>query len=192
MKLLQELNEAKRGNFKSPEISGYKNSTYDAERGNILGGGMFSNNWSREDMKKAVAEIKKSQQFKNVEKRMKYVSTAKEEANGTLCFQSDLASSVKDEYQVVKVYLGGQIRSQPYKHGKVAAATRAGNSSPFRVKSPKPHFVAGKPVESAVETYKNSLDAVASRYDKMLATQDKKVKREWGSDPMGTWHGRNE
>lgn len=182
MKLLQELNEAKRANFKGQP---YWGKGYDSKEGYITGGGMYSNNWSREDMKKAVDEIQKTSEFKAVVKIMPFNSTAKELANGTLSFKSDQPNmrggKNKEGGSTVKVYLGGQIRSETSSSFKARSITR--------IKSPKPHVIAGDPVKSAIETYKLSLKAVVDRYNKIL---DKKTKDEWGDDPMGAWHGRNE
>lgn len=170
MKLIKELNEAKRLNFKNDVISYYNKKTYDPKQGFITGGGIYSNNWSREDIKKAVDEIQTSTEFKNVEKRMKFNSTAKELANGTLSFESDQPNMRggrnHEGKSIIKVYLGGQIRSQTNSYFK--------NRSITRIKSPKPAMVAGDPVKSAVKTYKNALAAVAARYDKIQALKDKK------------------
>ena len=169
MKLIKELNEAKRLNFKNDVISYYNQKTYDPKQGFIIGGGIYSNNWSREDIKQAVDEIQTSLEFKDVEKRMEFNSTPKELANGTLSFLSDQpnmrGSSDKDGKSTIKVYLGGQIRSETSSYYKVRSITR--------IKSPKPAMVAGDPVKSAVKTYKNSLKAVAERFDKIQAKMDK-------------------
>lgn len=189
MKLIKELNEAKRSNFTN-SVTDYYGKGFDPKTGFIKGGGMYSNNWSREDMLKAVEQVQTTKEFKDVEKRMKFISTAQEIKNGTLAFQSDVgntsnSSTKTGKGNVVLVYLGGQIRTRGNQSGNF-------NRQITRVKSPKPHFVAGDPVKSAVETYKNALKEVAARYDRIKEKDRKAVEKKYGSDPMGKWYGRNE
>lgn len=192
MKLIKELlNEGKRLDFKK-ERGYWDRKTYDKKNKWVLGGGIYSNNWSREDIALAVDEIKKSDEFKKVEEVMPFNSTAKELANGTLSFSSDVGSvlnpTASQQGDTIKVYLGGQIRQQSKGMFKSRSITR--------VPSPKPKMVAGDPVKSAVQAYKGALEAVRVRYDKIKAMKEKKrdqeVTKKWGDDPMGAWHGRNE
>lgn len=165
MKLIKQLlNEGRRLNLGPHSSQVYSRKGYDPKQGFITGGGIYSNNWSREDISLAVSEIKKSQEFKDVEKRMTFNSTPGELRNGTLSFKSsqpnERGAGAKTGTQI-KVYLGGQIRSQtmtPYKERSIT-----------RIKSPKPRMVAGDPVASAVSAYKGALKAVAERYDRIAA-----------------------
>ena len=168
MKLLKELiTEGKRLDFKNDVVSYYKPG-YDKKQGFIKGGGIYSNNWSREDIKKAVDEIKTSKEFKDVTKYMSCNSTDKEEKNGTLSFSSDQPNMRGAEKRTggtdIKVYLGGQIRSQ--------TGSSFSNRSMTRIKSPKPKMVAGDPVKSAVSAYKGALVAVLDRYKKIQGNTD--------------------
>jgi hypothetical protein len=186
MELIKELlQEGKRLDFDQTQRK-WNRVGYDPKNKHILGGGIYSNAWSREDIALAVDAVKKTSEFKAVEKLMPFISTPKELANGTLSFQSDLGSVMNpdSDQETVKVYLGGQIRSQSRSRHTRRAITR--------VPSPKPHMVAGDPVKSAIETYKGALVAVKARHEKITAKKDKKVKDKWGDDPMGSWHGRNE
>jgi hypothetical protein len=169
MKLIKELiQEGKRLNLGPHSSQMYTRKGYDDKKGFITGGGIYSNNWSREDIELAVGEIKKTKEFAAVEKRMPFNSTPGELKNGTLSFKSDQANAGgagKVGGTTIKVYLGGQIRSQtktPYKERSIT-----------RIKSPKPKMVAGDPVASAVKAYQGALQAVADRYDRIASKKEK-------------------
>lgn len=165
MKLLKELlMEAPRKsldhektNLKSVDWS-YKG--FDPKKGWITGGGVTSNNWSRDEIKQAIADVKLTPEFKKLAKKMNYVSTQKEEYNGTLAFEQTVG---KTAGQNLNIYLGGQIRLMTTSTGRIA---------PTRIKSPKPAFIAGDAVKSAVKTYVNAMKVLIDRHDDRL---DKEV-----------------
>jgi hypothetical protein len=130
---------------------------YNEKRGHILSGGVHSKKWSREDIKLAVEEIKKSDEFEKLLKLgLKFNSTARELANGTISFSSAFGSDLK-------VYLGGQLRAQ---------STEMGGNRLTRLKSPKPQVIEDDLIGTAVLNYKDAMKALL----KVIEFRQKKAR----------------
>lgn len=156
---------------------------YDEERGVMLGG---QKQWlealgaTKEDVKKAVAEFKKSALFKKAEAAgLVYSATKKEEDNGTLAFQQDGFDGIYN------IYANGQIRTYNGAGNwlNITPKTRA-----TRLKSPKPKLVAGDVVKSLVSTYEQAVEEVIAKFKKKSkVTEDieqldeAKARRAWGN-----------
>lgn len=142
----------------------YTKPYYDKERGNILGGQkqwLESIGATKEDVKTAIAEFKKSEIFKKAaDAGLVYSTSKKEEANGTLSF---LQNGFKDVYNI---YANGQIRTYNGDGNWLGADPK---TRVTRLKSPKPKLVAGDPAKSILTTYVQAMEEVLSKFAKKKA-----------------------
>ena len=142
----------------------YGKPYYDERRGTILGGQkqwLESIGATKDDVKAAIAEFKKSAVFKKAEKAgLIYNATKKEEANGTVSFQQDGFEGVYN------IYANGQIRTYNGAGNWLGADPKTRIT---RLKSPKPKLVAGDPVKSILSTYVQAMEEVLSKFAKKTA-----------------------
>lgn len=111
----------------------------------------------KEFFNKALKQLKKSRVWDAItELGIKYDSTDRELANGTLAF--NMFDEDKNRY---KIYGNGQIRVESKKG-------RYGISAPTRLKTPKPIMVVGDPLKSILKTWENSLWELINKHKKKL------------------------
>ena len=161
----------------------YGKPYYDEKRGTILGGQkqwLESIGATKDDVKAAIAEFKKSAVFKKAEKAgLIYNATKKEEANGTLSFAQ---AGFKDIYNI---YANGQIRTYNSSGNWLGVDPKTRIT---RLKSPKPKLVAGDAVKSIISTYTQALEEVLAKFKKKSkVTEDveqldeAKARRAWNN-----------
>jgi hypothetical protein len=113
------------------------------------------------DMKEAMKEIKHLPQFLDIAGSVKYISTPKQEGNGSLVFTTD--------DWVAHISAMGQIRFA------TPSTWRHYTTSSFsRLASPKPGLVHGNPVASLVKTMKAALIELAKKPKMVKALRDAK------------------
>lgn len=122
----------------------------------------------KEFFNKALKELKKTHAWDVItEMGVKYDSTDRELANGTLSF--NMFDEDKNRY---KIYGNGQIRIESKKG-------RYGISAPTRLKTPKPTMVVGDPLKSILKTWENSLWELIDKHKKKLDAAEKRMDKEW-------------
>lgn len=122
------------------------------------------------DVKQAMIRIKELPEFERIIAGVDYISTARQEANGSLVFAPKAGSLSRAEYAhiawVAHVSAMGQIRfASP-------AGWRRGMQEFHRLASPKPGLVHGNPVASLVKTMKHALHALAKKPKMFKALRD--------------------
>lgn len=151
-----DLFEAKR----VPTDKGYYTPGYDTDTKNVQG---TVKDWlarlgaTADDIADAMAQAMKLPSFKAIEM---YASTSPgEKKNGTFSFQKPNRDASRDEKYMV--YANGQIRS--------SSTGRWNNDArPTRLKSPKPHLVAGSAVKSLVTIYDGAFKELVKKIDQRV------------------------
>lgn len=157
---VQDLFEAKR----APTDKGYRTPGYNADTKHVQG---TVADWiarlgaTADDIKSAMTQAMKLPSFKAIEM---YASTSPgEKKNGTFSFQKPNRDASRDEKYMV--YANGQIRSSSI--GTWDSVVR-----PTRLKSPKPHLVAGSAVKSLVTIYDGAFKELAAKISKRVAATE--------------------
>jgi hypothetical protein len=102
------------------------------------------------DVRAAMLKIKELPEFEHIAEKVKYISTAKQESNGSLVFSA--------EDWIAHVSAMGQIR-----FASPSGWRRNAMNTFTRLASPKPGLVHGNPVASLVKTMKAALISLAKK-----------------------------
>lgn len=133
-------------------------------------------NISKEDVAKALAQVKASPLFRNdfPAAGLMYAPTAGKEKNGTLSFKVVRKLPNGKTYQTgYDIHANGLIRW---------TGERGWGSGNYTtpLKSPKPRLKAGDPVGSLVMTYKASLEELLNKWKKSSDRMEKAAAKEAG------------
>lgn len=151
----------------------YYAPSYDADAGRLRGSvkdWLAAVNITKEDIAKAMTQVKDSSLFKNEFPKagLVYTPSAVREKLGTFNFKVTRKLPDGKSYMTsYQVHANGQIRCSG--EGAFSQYT-----SPL--KSPKPRMVAGDPVRSLVSTYTAALEELLTKWKKTTAKMDKAAK----------------
>lgn len=99
------------------------------------------------------------------------ISTGREVKNGTIVLRQDRSiknSKPYTSYEVYKIYANGQIRQATVFERKKSDGKISKYFSHYRLTSPKPVMIAGKPFASLCQTYEGAVFEVLLKYLKKV------------------------
>lgn len=104
------------------------------------------------------------------------ISAGREVKNGTIVLRQDRSiknSKPYTSYEVYKIYANGQIRQATVFERKKSDGKISKYFSHYRLTSPKPVMIAGKPFASLCQTYEGAVFEVLLKYPKKVKKNEK-------------------